>query len=169
MFWEGCISRLNNIVGVAATYDRLCEMLMMTTDQALLAAQKVERLSAPALPPDVERFRAWLRQNNPLSAPESRFLDHQEDLICLDGSTAMPSTTAMSPSYSVPACILASTLIPLLCFKIMTGVLNRLILLVVVLAVGLSSLEKLDRSKVGEHRQWILACFVVSLLAAVIL
>ncbi|KAK5216944.1 hypothetical protein LTR72_009939 [Exophiala xenobiotica] len=137
--------------------------------QALLAAQKVQRLSAPASPPDVERFRAWLRQNNPLSAPESRFLDHQEDLICLDGSTAMPSTTAMSPSYSVPGCILATTLGPLLCFKIMTGVLNRLILLVVVLAIGLSSLEKLDRSKVEEHRQWILACFVVSLLAAVIL
>ena len=60
------------------------------------------------------------------------------------------------------------TLFPLLCFKFMTGVLNRMILLVIVLAAGLGSLDKLDGNKVEQHKQWVLACFSVSLLAALL-
>ena len=68
----------------------------------------------------------------------------------------------------VPLCILTMTLLPLLCFKFMTGVLNRLILLTIVLAAGLGSLDKLDGSRVEQHRQSVVACFGVSLLAAIL-
>ncbi|KIX00735.1 uncharacterized protein Z518_09800 [Rhinocladiella mackenziei CBS 650.93] len=139
--------------------------------QALLSTQKVQRLSSRAIPAEIDKFRAWLRENNPLSGPESTFLDNEDDLIALkETSTGWDPTGSTSTTTTpdlVPLCILTMTLLPLLCFKLITGVLNRLILLTALLAAGLSGLEKLDRSK-GEqqHRQWVLACFGVSFLAA---
>ncbi|KIW11331.1 hypothetical protein PV08_10631 [Exophiala spinifera] len=136
--------------------------------QALLSAQKVQRLSASPTQPDLERFRTWMREKNPLSAPESKFLDHEDDLICLTSNSTSSSATGSNIGF-VPACIVSTSLLPLFCFKIVTGVLSRLIILVVLLAVELGSLEKLDRSKVGQHQQWIFACFGVLLLVALFL
>lgn len=139
------------------------------TDQALLSTQKVRRLTSPAAPADVERFRVWLRENSPLSTPESKFLDHEDELISLDiGQTTTGAVTSTAADF-VPVCILMSALLPLLCFKLITGVLNRFILLVVLLAAGLSGLEKLDRSKAQYHQQWLMAGFGVSLMAALFL
>lgn len=116
----------------------------------------------------------WLRENNPLSTPESKFLDMTDDLISLqDVTTTPPPPSGGSKSLLgiVPIYILTTTLLPLLCFKIITGVLNRLIVLAVLLAAGISSLEKLDAacSKVEQHQQWLFVCFGVSFLAAVFL
>lgn len=74
----------------------------------------------------------------------------------------------MASADLVPVCILTTTLFPLLCFKLTTGVLNRMIILVAVLVAGLGSLEKLDRSKVPEHKQLIVACFGVSFFVALL-
>jgi len=43
-----------------------------------------------------------------------------------------------------------------------------MIILVAVLTAGLGSLEKLDPSKVPEHKQLIVACFGVSFLVALL-
>lgn len=136
------------------------------TDQALVSAQKVQTVSSSPLPADLEHFRAWLQENNPLSSAESKFLDDEGDLLSLKAAALSPGTPK-SPLDFLPLCILMTTVFPLLCFKFITGVLNRLILLTVLLAAGLGSLEKLDRSKVDQHQQWLIACFGVSLLVAV--
>ena len=138
------------------------------TDQALLSAQKVQKLCSTAIPTDVEQFRIWLRENNPLSAPESRFLDEDDDLMILEEGCKTSTARSMAPADLVPLCILTTTLCPLLCFKLTTGVLNRMIILFAVLTAGLGSLEKLDRSKVPEHKQLIVACFGVSFLVALL-
>ncbi|KEF62652.1 uncharacterized protein A1O9_00625 [Exophiala aquamarina CBS 119918] len=143
--------------------------------QALLSAQQVQKQCRTAIPTDIEQFRSWLRKNKPLSGPESRFLDDDNDLMMLleddrsNGRAATArSSTMMAPADLVPLCILTTTLFPLLCFKLTTGVLNRMIILVAVLAAGLGSLEKLDRSRVPEHKQLIVACFGVSFLVALL-
>ena len=90
-------------------------------------------------------------------------------MISLTDTVSPPcsSSTDSTPDI-LPLCILTMTLLPLLCFKVMTGVLNRLILLTIILAAGLGSLEKLPASKVEQHKQLIVACFGVSLLAAML-
>jgi hypothetical protein len=138
-------------------------------DQVLSASQKVHRLSTPPPPADVGHFRAWLKEHNPLTHLESRFLDDDEDLISLTDTSNPPKVPAAEvESDFLPLCVLTMTLLPLLSFKFMTGVLNRLIVLTIVLAAGLGSLEKLDRTRAEQHKQWIVACFGVSLLAAIL-
>lgn len=111
----------------------------------------------------------WLKDHNPLTVPESKFLDDDDDLISLNDPQKPEGVADTEPSSDfVPLCIFTMTVLPLLCFKFMSGVLNRLILLTIVLAAGLSSLEKLDKSKVAQHQQWVAACFGVSLLAAIL-
>ncbi|KIW27971.1 uncharacterized protein PV07_07664 [Cladophialophora immunda] len=135
--------------------------------QVLSASQRVRMLSSSPTTTEIAEFRTWLQEHSPLSLPESRFLDDNEDLISLKETTSPASTHSTGPALEyVPICILTMTLLPLLCFKFVTGVLNRLILLTIVLAAGYSSLEKLDRSKVEQHQQWVIACFGVSFLAA---
>ncbi|KIY03150.1 uncharacterized protein Z520_01617 [Fonsecaea multimorphosa CBS 102226] len=135
--------------------------------QVLSASQRVRMLSSSPTATEIAQFQAWLQERSPLSLPESKFLDNNEDLISLKETTPSTSTHSAGPALEyVPICILTMTLLPLLCFKFVTGVLNRLILITIVLAAGYSSLEKLDRSKVQQHRQWVIACFGVSFLAA---
>ncbi|KAJ9603585.1 hypothetical protein H2200_011771 [Cladophialophora chaetospira] len=137
--------------------------------QVLSASQRVQRLSSTPSTPDIEEFRAWLKEHSPLAYPESRFLDDDEDMILLTETSNAPcvSVTESIPDI-LPLCILTMMLLPLLCFKFMTGVLNRLILLTIILAAGLGSLEKLPGSQVEQHKQWIVACFGVSFLAAIL-
>ncbi len=138
----------------------------------------MQRLSSPAAPEDVSKFRTWLQIHNPLSPPESKFLDDEEDLIEVKGvpSTTVPISAPEDGFDLIPVCILVMMLFPLLCFKFVTSVLNRMILLAVLLAAGLSGLEKLDRSTTDPqqrqlrshlHQQWVMACLGISLLAAV--
>jgi hypothetical protein len=111
-----------------------------------------------------------MKEHNPLEHAESRFLDDDDDLVCLeDAVSAAPtlSSTGTTPEF-LPLCILIMTLLPLVSFKFMTGVLNRVILLTIVLAAGLGSLEKLEGPRVELHKQWVLACSGVSLLAAIL-
>lgn len=121
---------------------------------------------SPANPADIERFRAWLRENKPLSALESKFLDDEQDLFFAE-ATSTPAMRERPPRDAILLCILMTVLLPLVSFKFIPGVLNRLILLTILLAVALSNVEKLDGSKVEQHQQWLLACFGVSSLAAV--
>jgi len=87
--------------------------------------------------------------------------------MSLQDAPAETNTAKHTPDL-VPLCILTTTLFPLVAFKLITGVLNRMILLTALLAAGLTSLEKLDKSKVEQHQQWIIACFGVSLFAALL-
>jgi hypothetical protein len=133
-------------------------------------SQRAQRLSSSPTPAEIEHFRTWLKVHNPLTHPESRFLDEDEDLISLTDPpnlAQVPPTMPMPPDF-LPLCTLTMTLLPLLCFKFTTSVLNRLIILILVLAAGLGSLDRLDGAKVELHKQWILACFAVSLLAAIL-
>jgi hypothetical protein len=130
----------------------------------------VQRLSSVASAKGIGDFRAWLAQNKPLEAPESQFLDEDQDLIALGPSTISTSATMSTESASdlTALCILTMTLLPLLCFKFISGVLNRIILLVGLLAAGLSSLDKLDAKRKEHHRTWVLACCGVSFLVALL-
>ncbi|KAL2431201.1 hypothetical protein ABEF95_003727 [Exophiala dermatitidis] len=135
--------------------------------QALILGQKVQRSSPRATATDVRRLRSWLRDNSPLSAAESKFLDDEDDLILLTKATNTTASQAgESVSGSIPFTVLTTALFPLLCFKFVVGISNRLILLTALLTVGLSRLEKLDRAQAAQHQQWLVACFGVSLLAA---
>ncbi|KAL2441671.1 hypothetical protein ABEF95_016018 [Exophiala dermatitidis] len=137
--------------------------------QALALGQKVQRSTSQATPSDVQRLRSWLRDNNPLSAAESRFLDDEDDLIVLTRATNTTASQAgESVSGTIPFTVLTTALFPLLCFKFIVGISNRLILLTALLAMGLSRLEKLDQAQAAQHQhqQWLVACFGVALLAA---
>lgn len=103
-----------------------------------------------------------------MSALESKFLDEERDLFFAE-ETSTPAMRERPPRNAILLCILTTVLLPLVSFKFISGILNRLILLTILLAVALSNVEKLDGSNVELHQQWFLASFGVSSLAAVFL
>lgn len=128
----------------------------------------MQRLSSPAVSADLARFRTWLQEHNPLSLPESKFLEDDDDLLSLKETSVPLPQRSEARSDLIPLCIVTMALFPLLCFKFITGVLNRMILLAALLAAGLSSLERLDPANFEQHQQWLMACLGASLVAALI-
>lgn len=74
---------------------------------------------------DIETYRAWMKENCPIVRSETRFLDHNLDLVSL----APRSTTSI---YSTMAITAAAILLPLLAFGTISEFIGRLVVVAIV-------------------------------------
>ena len=96
-------------------------------DNALAAYNKVLHTLPRASKKDVNSYRAWLKERNPIAAAETRFLDYTDDLVSI-----LPVLHSSAPVCA--AIIIASTaiLMPLLAFSLISEFSGRLIVVTIV-------------------------------------
>lgn len=129
--------------------------------------QKVENMSDPALTSDLPKYHDWLK-NRILEEGSTRRLVGND----LRRFASTTSESSMSPSFQpqyLAYAALANAVLPLIMFKFITGILNRLILLSLVIVLGSVAQERL-RSKVGrDELTCTLLCISISAFAAICL
>ena len=123
----------------------------MSLDKTLALSQKVHRLRMPhpGRSDGVQHFRQTLEDHFGLTSPtishpeagaqqHFTFLDDEEDLVTLNhprGATADLNTPLVSPLTLLPL------ILPLLLFKVISGMLNRLLVVGITLAICLTILK----------------------------
>ncbi|GLB09787.1 hypothetical protein AtubIFM57258_005715 [Aspergillus tubingensis] len=117
--------------------EELLSALARKTEQynnALSAYSRVLQTLPRASTQDINTYRNWMKQTNPVIAAETRFLDYTKDLISL--TPRMASTSTAKPIFTT--IIIASTaiLLPLLAFSMISEFSGRL---VVVALVGVAA------------------------------
>ncbi|GLA42371.1 hypothetical protein AnigIFM63309_010903 [Aspergillus niger] len=117
--------------------EELLGALARKTEQynnALSAYSRVLQTLPRASTQDIDTYRNWMKQTNPVITAETRFLDYSKDLISL--TPRMASTSTAKPIFTT--IIIASTaiLLPLLAFSMISEFSGRL---VVVALVGVAA------------------------------
>lgn len=96
-------------------------------DNALCAYSKVVQTLPHASERDIETYRAWMKENGPIAKPETRFLEHNLDLISLSPRPVL--TTAI---YSTVAITSAAIMVPLLAFGTISEFLGRMVVVMII-------------------------------------
>jgi len=111
---------------------------------------------APAQMGDIEAYRKWMEENAPIAKLETRFLNHEQDLLALSRRSPAPARSINLRQASVVLCILV--LLPLLAFTVVSAFFARLVVLLVVgfagLAVASSSSMDLDHVVPVQDFAW---------------
>lgn len=94
-------------------------------DNALCSYSKVMQTLPQASERDIETYRTWMKENCPIVRSETRFLDHNLDLVSL----APRPTTSI---YSTMAITAAAILLPLLAFGTISELIGRLVVVAIV-------------------------------------
>lgn len=107
-------------------------------DNALFSYTRVIQTLPRATEPDIKTYRTWMKDRKPIASAETRFLDHDQDLVSItpylsSSSVAAGSSKPSSPSI-FPAIVIASTaiLLPLLAFSMVSEFTGRLVLVAIV-------------------------------------
>ena len=80
-----------------------------------------QTLSKPS-PKDIQTYRTWMREHTPIARPETRFLDHELDLVSLEtmrqdaAATATDNNTNTGLLYFIIGVMSAALLLPLLAY-----------------------------------------------------
>ncbi|RJE21892.1 hypothetical protein PHISCL_05777 [Aspergillus sclerotialis] len=99
-------------------------------NNALTAYSRVLHTLPRASDQDIKNYRAWMKEKTPVAPAETRFLDHNDDLVSLSPRAGVhPSTT---PVYSAIVIASAAILMPLLAFSMISEFSGRLIVVTVV-------------------------------------
>ncbi|PWY92401.1 hypothetical protein BO70DRAFT_376087 [Aspergillus heteromorphus CBS 117.55] len=113
--------------------EELLGALARKTEQynnALSAYSRVLQSLPCASTQDINTYRAWMKQANPIVVAETRFLDHAKDLVSLTPRT-IPTSTA-KPVFSAIIIASAAVLLPLLAFSMIAEFSGRVLLVAVV-------------------------------------
>lgn len=97
-------------------------------NNALAAYSKVLQTLPKASERDIKNYRTWMKEKAPVAAAETRFLDHNDDLVALLSRPGSSTT----PVYSAIVIASASILMPLLAFSMISEFTGRLIVVTIV-------------------------------------
>ena len=139
------------------------------TDHSVETMKKMDDISRPVIDSESSAYQAWLESRIFPSSKVHR-LAH-EDLRAFKSAQPCLNTTS-KPSF--PFLYLAYTtlinaVLPLLIFKLVNGVLNRLILLSSIVAVGASVQDRLKTKVMQEEMACTVICVCISVFAAICL
>ncbi len=131
--------------------------------------QKVDSISEPAVTADLTTYHKWLESRvvereriRPLVGSDLR----KFSTVPLAEGTKLPQT--FQPQYLAYSALI-NAVVPLVMFKLISGILNRLILLSFFIVVGSIVQDKM-RTKVGKDElTCTLVCVSISVFAAVFL
>jgi len=107
---------------------------MSVIDQALASYREATKSFETADPEEVRHYRAWMDEQSPLDKKEMRFLEYKGDLMALRHTpVAEPLMELGKNSLSHATLALPLVLLlPLLTFKVITGFLGRILILVII-------------------------------------
>jgi hypothetical protein len=74
------------------------------------------RTLPPASDKDVESYRGWMQEHSPIAKAETRFLDHNRDLVSLSANRLAASRHDNNMLYFIIGIMSAALLLPLLAF-----------------------------------------------------
>ncbi|KAJ9653400.1 hypothetical protein H2198_007398 [Neophaeococcomyces mojaviensis] len=139
------------------------------TDRSVEMMQKIDEMSRPADHSETSRHQAWLESRIFPSSKIPRLA--QDDLRIFKDNRPNLNMTP-KPSFQLEYLIyttLINTVLPLLMFKLIHGVLNRLILLSIVIIIGASVQDRTKTKVTEEDRNCTILCVCVSVFAAICL
>lgn len=103
---------------------------------------------SPAQNPDVAAYRSWMDENAPIERLETRFLNHEQDLIALsNGPRESPATRPLLNPRHIMIIFGVLVLLPLLAFSFVLGFFARIS---VVLVVGCGALAVISSSGLAD-------------------
>ncbi|TKA79194.1 hypothetical protein B0A49_02165 [Cryomyces minteri] len=119
----------------------------------------------PAKADDIQRYQAWIATHAPIDGAETRFLNHESDLLCIGRANdrGHPDNVAKSAVVCLPIFLL----VPLLAFSITPGFLGRLFV-PSILVIGATVLLSTSTKQIMAPREWI-ACTGVYLATMAII
>lgn len=131
--------------------------------------QKVETISQPAVTADLTKYHRWLNSRilekhriRPLVGSDLRRFVH------VGRSEGVDLAPTFQPQYLAYSA-LVNAVVPLVSFKIIPGILNRLILLFLIVVSGSIVQDKI-RTKIGKDElTCTLLCICISAFAAIFL
>ncbi|KAK5020297.1 hypothetical protein LTR60_000645 [Cryomyces antarcticus] len=108
----------------------------------------------PARAEDIQLYQAWIAKHAPIDETETRFLNHESDLLCIARANdrGHPDNVAKCAIVCLPVVLL----VPLLAFSIIPGFLGRLFVLSI-LVIGATVLLSTSAKQIVAPREWI-AC-----------
>ncbi|KAE8382638.1 hypothetical protein BDV26DRAFT_238949 [Aspergillus bertholletiae] len=133
-------------------------------NNALSAYSKATQTLSSASDKDIDTYRAWMKENTPIAAAETRFLEHSKDLIYLTA----PSTSNPTSAFSAIIVSSAAIILPLLAFSMIAEFSGRLLVVAMVggaasaIASNSAGAEKL----VASHDGWRIAALYFGFMAA---
>lgn len=89
-------------------------MLDPHLDTALSAYSKVLQTLPRASTKDIDFYRRWMNENNPIAKPETRFLQHNLDLVSL--SVAVGARHETNLLYFLVGVLATALILPLLAY-----------------------------------------------------
>ncbi|KAF9696823.1 hypothetical protein EKO04_005250 [Ascochyta lentis] len=126
-------------------------------NRALSAFSDIKNLPS-ARPLDVDRYRAWMKQRNPIHEAESRFLERQADLV------AFPPRGEADVGYGVGTNQHAAMwlpLLPLMAFSVVPSLLGRIMVIALISAAGLRMVTSTpELTAMLTVREWMYATWM---------
>ncbi|KAJ5141321.1 uncharacterized protein N7443_010709 [Penicillium atrosanguineum] len=99
-------------------------------NNALSSYSKVLQTLPRASEDDVQNYRSWMKQHNPIAAAETRFLDQDADLVSL--TPRLAASAAAAPANMAIVIASGAILFPLLAFSMIAEFSGRLVVVTVV-------------------------------------
>ncbi|UPX09834.1 uncharacterized protein EKO05_0000515 [Ascochyta rabiei] len=126
-------------------------------NRALSAFNDVKSLPS-ASRSDVDRYRAWMKQRNPIHEAESRFLERQTDLVAFsprrEASIGHGAGTSQHAAMWLP-------LLPFVAFSVVPSLLGRIIVIALISAAGLKRVTSTpELTAILTIREWMYATWI---------
>lgn len=136
-------------------------------DHALEMMQKVENISRPAVVSDLHKHHYWLRSRVAETSKLRRLIGNDLRKFSTMKQEEIRHSQIFHPRYLAYSA-LVNAVIPLIIFKVLTGVLNRLIVLSIVIVAGSVAQDRLQKKAGRDELSCTLVFVCISAFAAVI-
>lgn len=140
----------------------------LASDHALEMMQKVEDISKPAVTSDLTKYYQWLEDRITDSSNTRRLVGNDLRKFSTLKEREAQAAQCIQP-YSLAYTALVNAVIPLIIFKGIKGVLNRLIVLLLFVVVGAVVQERMHKKFGREELVCTLLCVSISAFAAILL
>jgi hypothetical protein len=128
--------------------------LTFHADSALTSFNTMVKTLDPANTEDVQAYRSWMEKRTPIDHSETRFLEHQHDLLTVSEGGSASTVGGATPRQSGAIWLPLVLVLPLMAFAIVPGLLGRLVILsltgVAIMKLIASTTELMDMMTAHE-------------------
>lgn len=103
--------------------------LTFGADTALTSFNTMVKTLDPANAEDIQAYRSWMEKRTPIDHTETRFLEHNSDLLAVSEGASACAVGGVTPRQSGAIWLPLVLVLPLMIFAIVPGLLGRLAIL----------------------------------------